>query len=356
MVDGETELVEVSGALSREPIVALDTEFVRESTYYPKLCLIQVATTELAACVDFLADVSLAPLEASLFRDDCTWVVHSARQDLEVLWQQMGKMPARLVDTQIAASLLGFAPQLSLQALLAETLQVELGKGFARTDWSRRPLPAEALRYALDDVRHLLPLWRHLEEELNALGRLAWFEEDSQALLTELPVTDPLTIWGRLKSVSALSVPQQCSAYALVGWREKTAQRVDRPRRWIMSDELLVRIAASLPRDSRQLAELPEMPPRLAARSGGEILAALAERDDPEIRMRIIAAGERGRPDKERVKLIKARVRERARELGIHTEVLATRREIAALSGEEGASSDAVTGWRAEQLSSLMDD
>ena len=152
-IANEAALAALVDAVASSPLVAVDTEFVREKTYYPQLCLIQIATRDYAACIDCLAPLDLSPLYAQLFQSDRTWVLHSARQDLEVIWQRAERMPPRLIDTQIAAALIGWPPQVGLEGLLARTLQVELGESYARTDWSRRPLPAEALNYAIEDVQ-----------------------------------------------------------------------------------------------------------------------------------------------------------------------------------------------------------
>ncbi len=159
-INTDRMLAEFLEETSAEPLLALDTEFVREKTYYPKLCLIQIATPVLTVCIDCLAPMNLAPLFTALFTNDRTWILHSARQDLEVMYLQDNRSPVNLIDTQIAAALLDYAPQIGLQALLAEELGVELEKEHTRADWSRRPLPDGALQYALDDVRYLLPLWR----------------------------------------------------------------------------------------------------------------------------------------------------------------------------------------------------
>ena len=134
-VASSVELDHLVAALRRTSLAAVDTEFVREKTYYPQLCLIQIATPDAVACIDCLAPLDLGPAFAELFRPDFTWVLHSARQDLEVIWQRTQQMPPRLVDTQIAAALCGYAPQIGLETLLAETLGVELGESYARTDW-----------------------------------------------------------------------------------------------------------------------------------------------------------------------------------------------------------------------------
>jgi ribonuclease D len=336
-------------ALHGAPLVAVDTEFIREKTYYPKLCLIQIATDSVTACVDCLAPLDLTPLFARLFDPASTWVLHSARQDLEVIWQRTQKLPPRLIDTQVAAALAGFPPQVGLEGLLQRTLGIELGESYARTDWSRRPLPEAAFRYALDDVRYLLPAWRQVESQLESLGRLSWQEEDSRRLLEEPPVADPLAIWTRLKGVHALPFRGQCAALALVRWREAAAQRSDRPRRWLLADDVLLALAASLPSTQDELGRF--LPPKFAARQGRDLLAALASRSDAEIEAIVRERGNPQAPDKTRLKALQEDVRQRAAALGIEPEILATRRDLAAL--ELGAPPEHLqNGWRALALRS----
>ncbi|HEX5421403.1 MAG TPA: HRDC domain-containing protein [Gammaproteobacteria bacterium] len=352
MIAEQESLEELIDAVAQAELVAIDTEFVRESTYYPQLCLLQAATRGFAACVDCLAPIELHPLFERLASPECVWVLHSARQDLEVIEHYARVRPARLIDTQIASALIGRAPQVGLQELLAGTLGIELGKDFTRTDWSRRPLPEGALRYALDDVVHLLPLWERLEQSLAELGRLEWLREDCGRLLEEAVGYDPLVIWTRLKGVQMLDGDTQAAAMSLVAWREGTAQRLDRPRRWIMSDELLQRIAVRKPSAPAQLSAVAEMPKRLAARSGEEILAALAARNRPEIEALLARAGQQGRPDKQAFKALQSSVRKRAAQLGIESEVLATRRDLSALlTGRPPAHLE--KGWRAAQIAQL---
>lgn len=347
MIGTQTALDELVAALEPQAQIAVDTEFVREKTYYPKLCLIQIATHDSVACIDCLAQLDLQPFYARLFRTNCTWVLHSARQDLEVVWLATQRLPPSLVDTQIAAALIGFAPQIGLEGLLARTLQVTLGESYARTDWSRRPLPPAALAYALDDVRYLLPAWAHLEERLSALGRLAWFEEDSRRALAERPVADAPAVWARVKGVQGLPFAAQCAALGLVRWRELAAQRADRPRRWILDDETLLALAGALPQTVDDLAGL--VPERLAARHGVALLGALAAREEPEAQAIVRAAAAQAAPDKKRVKSLQEDVRRRAAELGIEPEILATRRDLAALA-VGSAPRHLRGGWRAAEL------
>jgi ribonuclease D len=330
-------------------LIAVDTEFVREKTYYPQLCLIQIATRDFAACIDCLAPLDLAPLYEQLFQRDRTWILHSARQDLEVIWQRAERMPPRLVDTQIAAALLGWPPQVGLEGLLLRTLDVKLGESYARTDWSRRPLPPEALNYAIEDVHYLLRAWDELERQLSALGRLAWLHEDCERTLAEPPVADATAVWSRLKGLHALPFPAACAALELVRWRERAAQRSDRPRRWLLDDEALLAIAAELPQSLEELREL--VAPKFADRNGADVVAAVARRDDSQVQA-IVQAHSAPPADRKVLKALQEDVRRRAGALGIEPEILATRRELAALAtGNPPA--HLTQGWRAAQLAGL---
>jgi ribonuclease D len=328
-------------------LVAVDTEFVREKTYYPQLCLVQFAAEDAVAAVDCLAPLDLEPLYAELFHPTVTWLIHSARQDLEVVWQRTARMPPRLIDTQIAAGLLGYPPQIGLEDLLARVVGVELGESFARTDWSRRPLPAPALRYALDDVRFLLDAWGQLAARLDALGRRTWLEEDCARLLAEPPTAEPAAVFTRLKAASGLSSASQRAAFALVRWRERAAQAADRPRRWLLADEVLVAIAAALPATPDDLAEL--LPPRFAARHGAQILGALADRDDDEAHIVVEAANATRALDRKQLKEMQETVRTRAATLGIEPEILATRRDLASIAAGSPPR-HLQSGWRAAEL------
>jgi ribonuclease D len=346
-------LAEVSDAIAAGALVAIDTEFIRERTYYPELCLIQIATTDLIACIDCLGSVDLTPLFAALLGPDCQWVLHSGRQDLEVVWNRAHALPKRLIDTQVAAALTGFSPQLGLQDLVTDLLGITLEKGHTRTDWSKRPLPAGALHYALDDVRYLLRAWARLQERLGALDRLAWFEEDCARLIDEPPVADATTIFRRIKA-PGLSISQQCAALALVQWREQRAQQANRPRRWILADDHVARIARALPANAAALRAIADLPHGFVAHSGTEILAVIERSNSDDFRNRVAAMTADGKPDKTRVAALQAAAKGRAEQLGIHPEVLATRRDINALAA--GADPGRVlAGWRAAELAALLD-
>jgi len=349
LITDAVALADLCEAIAASPIVAIDTEFIRERTYYPKPCLIQIGADHWAACVDCIAPLDLSPMLATLLERDRTWVLHSARQDLEVVWNLTQALPARVIDTQIAAALLGFPPQLGLQAMLAELLGINLDKGHTRTDWSRRPLPEAALSYAFDDVRFLLQAWRELETRLAALGRLTWLEEDCRRLAADPPVPDIATIFRRLKAIAGLSERAQCAVLALLEWRERRARDADRPRRWILTDEQLLKICRALPASLAQLSAIADLPRGVVARSGAEILAVIGSSDSTERRGVVESMLMDRKPDKEKAAVLQDTVHERARTLGIHPEVLATRRDIVAIAaGAEPAT--VLSAWRVREL------
>ena len=351
-IDDDAALARLVAALGDASIAAVDTEFVREKTYFPQLCLIQIAAGDQVACIDCLANLNLEPLYARLFDANFTWVLHSASQDLEVIFQRTGRMPPRLIDTQVAAAFTGYPPQVGLEGLLQRALGVELGESFARTDWSRRPLPEPALRYALDDVRYLLAAWDKLDAELRRLGRREWLTEDCSRMLADEPVADTTSVWSRLKGVHALPFASQCAALALVRWRETAAQTSDRPRRWLLADEVLLDIAAALPTDAAALGTLA--PSKFMVRSAPALLAALASRAHAEVQAVVRANAAQVAPDKATVKSLQERVRQRAAVLGIEPELLATRRDLAALA-LGNPPEHLRTGWRAQELAPLLE-
>ncbi len=352
-VDDDTRLTGFLDELAAIDSIALDTEFVREKTYYANLCLIQIAAGDSVVCIDCLADIDLDALYNTLLREGCTWIVHSSRQDLEVIYQHTEKLPSVLIDTQIAAGLVGYAPQISLQDLVADTLGVELDKSHTRTDWSRRPLPSAAIEYARDDVRSLHALWDALAEKLDALGRREWLVQDCALLLAQEPVTPVDQVFSRLKGAKSLDAREQCAALALVEWREDRARTRDRPRRWILSDEQLVGIARAQPMSIAQLAR-EDVPKKLAERAGHDILAALERSAAPEFVERVERLSETEKPEKRRLRELQGRAKARAEALDIYPEVLATKQDLVdLLLGRESARIGET--WRAAELGPLVD-
>lgn len=317
-------------ALAASPFVALDTEFMRESTYFPKLCLLQLATLEHCAIVDPLSHVDLQPLWDFLAQPARVKVLHSGRQDLEVLSLAGGNalLNGPFFDTQIAAGLLGAPAQVGFGTLVAEKLGHSLSKGHTRTDWTRRPLSADQLEYAADDVRYLAPLYLKLRDELEQAQRVAWEQEESAELSQPaLYRTDPDAAWRRLKGLDRLAPAERAAARLLAEWRERLAVEHDKPRGWILADEALRLIAERLPRDLAELEKIRSLPAG-TVRKHGEALLQLVQQglqapaDDPANTFR---------PTLEqtaKVTRLMSAVRHRAQELNVSPELLATRRDL----------------------------
>lgn len=359
---------DLSGALARlseSDFVALDTEFMRERTYYASLCLIQAATREHCVIIDPLAVGDLSPLWRFLEDRSRIKVLHSARQDLEVLSLASGRtkdeapdaprmpapVPGPLFDTQIAAALLGSPAQVGYATLVAERLNHSLPKGQTRTDWSQRPLTDEQLTYAADDVRYLVELYENLRQALSERGRLEWQQEEAAELENvALYRVEPEDAWRRLKGLDRIPPQQRATAKVLAEWREARAMRKDRPRGWILSDESLREIAESLPRSAEDLARIRGLSANFLRKKTDEILE-LVKRGVSN------AAHEReafvpARPDPREQALVTrllTMIREEAARSHIAPELLATRRDVEQLVFG-GRSEHLLRGWRASVI------
>ena len=338
-------LAEVCARLTAQPRIGLDTEFLRERTYYARLCLVQLASPAEAACVDPLALDALAPLAALLAAPGTVKVMHASRQDLEVLYPLAG-LTRPVFDTQIAAALAGFPAQVGYAELARRLLKRELAKSHTRTDWTRRPLSPAQLEYALDDVRYLLPIAAELERSLARLGRLPWLEEELAALAEARDfITEPEAAWERLRGLRGLDPGRERLARGLAAWRERRALEHDRPRGWILEDGALREIVLRVPRTTAQLAAIPELPPGVVKHSGAELLACVAAAAIPDP-----APPAPGRPqsDPQRNALVRKLggiSQAVAAGLALVPEVLATRRELEQLA--DGRRDGAVLrGWR----------
>lgn len=328
--------------------LALDTEFVRERTYYPRLCLIQAAIGGDIVLVDALAIPDGGALARELAAPGRQKLLHAARQDIEALLPLTGPPLAPVFDTQQAAALLGFPAQVGYADLVRQLLGVELAKGHARTDWARRPLSPEQLAYAADDVRYLPALAAELATRLEAAGRRAWLDEESESLRdVSLYRVEPDDAWRRLKGLDRLDAAAHAAACALAAWRERRAMARNLPRGWVLPDEAIYELATRRPRTRDALARIESVPPGTASRAAEELFAAVAApADAPPPR----EADDGGRPAPEQLRLQKALQKELASiaaGLGIQPEILATRRELAAIArGDRELPS--LSGWRKE--------
>jgi ribonuclease D len=327
--------------------LGMDTEFIREKTFFAELCLVQLATGKHIYCVDPLTDADMADFWDSFLATH--WVLHSGRQDIEVVYQTAGRMPRAIFDTQIAAGLLGHPPQMGYANLVKALFGVDIEKSHTRADWSQRPLPTAYLQYAAEDVEYLLPAFAELAGALKDKGRLAWAEEDSAQLLDPaLYDSDPGTAVGRLKAARNLRGKHRAAAARLAAWRENEALRANRPRQWIARDAALIELASRLPMNSAELARIGGLPGGLVRRSGKTITQLIADAiaDDSDY-------SPPPAPDDVQRGLLKAmqkRVARRAEELGIAAETIASRKDLSALISTPDAPSRLLDGWRRDVI------
>ncbi len=285
MITTTQQLAEFCHTLEKYPFITIDTEFIREKTYYPVLCLIQLGCTDAAACVDPLApDMDLTPLFDLLTNPNVLKVFHAARQDLEIFYHMMGKMPTPLFDTQIAAMVCGYGDAVSYQQLVEQLTPTRLDKSMRFTDWSKRPLLDKQIGYALNDVIPLVEVYQKLRQELTDTGRTDWLKEEQDIL------NDPNTYqiedasaWKRIKC--PLKKPREVHLFAaLCAWREKTAKQKNRPRRHILKDEVIQELAGIAPATPAELDALRSIPRGFSkSDTAKSLLAAIqtALNDDP---------------------------------------------------------------------------
>jgi ribonuclease D len=342
------------------PEVALDTEFLRERTYVAELALVQLAADEVVL-LDPLGGADLAPLARLLTDPRTTKVLHAARQDIEVLLPLTGRPAGPLKDTQIAAGLLGLAPQIGYAELVRQVLGIELAKGgaggnLARTDWTRRPLSAAQLSYAADDVRHLLEVAAKLTERLEARDRLAWWVEDCEALLDPgLYAVAPEDAWRRLKGIESLPVREQARVRALAAWRETTARDVNLPRSWVLGDDGLRELAARPPASVEVLKKRGVFREATAERVGDALLHALGAAESATLEG--IVQRNSVRPTPEELALSKRlshRLQTVAGELSLAPEVLATQKDLRRLAHNDRRALGPLAGWRRTVIGELL--
>lgn len=352
LVDSTERLDNLISKIGQQPILAVDTEFLRERTFFPELCLLQIAADEMIGCIDCRAQLPLNELSAAITAPGQTWVLHSSRQDLEILVQAQIGLPGELIDTQLAAALLGWAPQVGYAQLVEEVLGIQLDKAHTRTDWRRRPIPRAAIAYAVDDVRYLLPLWQRLRGMLAECNRIAWLTEDCAALLESYRRGNDERRWERVKGVRSLDQQSQSVARELSAWREQQAARINRPRRWLLSDETLIALARGQPTTPDELTASYNLASKFCRRHGPRLLEAIAAGRSNAPQHQPLSSAPLSRAERTKLKALAQATRRRAEELGVATEVLATRQELTDwICGT--ASGRLARGWRAELIKAL---
>lgn len=361
-VTDSSALQDLVVALRKAPAVAIDTEFMRERTYFARLCLIQLASDDVAAIVDPLAIDDLSALRELMVDTAVVKVFHAGSQDLEIFFRLLGEATTPVFDSQVAATLAGFPQQVGYGALVKEMMGVSLDKGDTYTDWAKRPLSDTQVEYALNDVRYLPEMYRRLTAELKREGRLGWLAADFKRM--EDPATYeclPEEQWRRVKRISSLNRRQLAVAREVAAWREREAQRRDVPKRWVLGDESIVEVARRAPKTAEELAAIRGVSDKIGKGAQKGVIEAVARGlTVTEAELPSIAKRHRVQGDVDgAVDLMIALVRSRAREHGVAMPLLASRDDLERLAGGERDASPLLEGWRrtmvGDELLALLD-
>ncbi|CAL8973341.1 Ribonuclease D [Rhodoplanes serenus] len=337
--------------MAAHPFITVDTEFLRESTYYPLLCVAQMATPDEAVVVDALAEgIDLAPFYALMANERVLKVFHAARQDIEIVWHQASLIPHPIFDTQVAAMVLGYGDAISYDQLVHRITGDALDKSNRFTDWSRRPLTPAQITYAISDVTHLRDVYQALAADLARRGRTNWVDEEMEILTSpDTYRADPDTAWERLKS--RVRKPKELAVLIEVAaWREREAQTRDVPRGRVLKDDVIGEIAVQAPTTPERLASLRSLPKGFErSRWGQDILDAIQAglARDPKTLPPI----ERHRPlanGSATVELLKVLLRMTAERDGVAAKVIATVDDLEHIAADDEADVRALKGWRRE--------
>jgi ribonuclease D len=347
------DLAAVCSRMSRHAFVTVDTEFLRETTYYPLLCVAQMATADEALVIDVLADqLSLAPFFELMADRRVVKVFHAARQDIEIMWHQAKLIPHPVFDTQVAAMVLGYGDSISYDALVQRVTGDVLDKSHRFTDWSRRPLTAAQIAYAISDVTHLRDVFVALSADLARRGRSEWVGEEMEVLTSpDTYRADPETAWERLKT--RVRKPRELGVLIEVAaWREREAQSRDVPRGRVLKDDALGDIAIHAPTTPERLAALRSLPRGFErSRWGADILEAVKRglARDPASLPRL----EKPRQSlngNATVELLKVLLRMASERHGVAAKVIATVDDLERLAGDDAADVPALHGWRRDMF------
>jgi ribonuclease D len=343
------ELAALCADLAREPFVAIDTEFMRDRTYWPKLCLVQLAGQTRHAAVDPLApEIDLAPLFALMADPAVLKVFHAARQDIEIFHHLTGEVPVPVFDTQLAAMVCGYGEEVGYETLVAQLTKARIDKSSRFTDWSRRPLSPQQLSYALDDVIHLREVYLKLRKKLEESGRSEWVAQELAELTN--PATyrqHPEDAWRRIKVRSRdprfLAVVQ-----ALAAWRERSAQARDLPRNRVLRDDLLLEVAANRPASQEELAKLRRV--SLDRRSATGVVEAIQEAlAIPQAELpRVEPPPKQPRGLGPMIELLRVLLKLQCEEHHVAQRLVATSGDLEAIAAEDAPAVAALKGWRYE--------
>ena len=348
-ITATSELAEACRRMAKHPFVTIDTEFLRESTYYPLLCVAQMACADEAVVVDTLAPgIDLSPFYALMANDRVMKVFHAARQDVEIVWHAAKLIPHPIFDTQVAAMVLGYGDSISYDQLVQRITGDTLDKSHRFTDWMRRPLSEPQLRYAISDVTHLRDVYLKLVDDLKQRGRAEWVEDEMRILTSpETYRLEPGNAWQRLKT--RVRKPKELAVLIEVAaWREREAQARDVPRGRVLKDEVIADIAVQAPTSSDKLKHLRSLPKGFERSRWGEaIIEAVTrglERDPKTLprpaRVQVAANGGAV------VELLKVLLRMISESHHVAAKVIATVGDLERIAADDNADVPALSGWR----------
>jgi ribonuclease D len=345
------KLAEACARLAKYPFVTVDTEFQRETTYYPKLCIAQIASSDEAIIIDALAEgIDLTAFYDLMANEEVIKVFHAARQDIEICWHAAEVIPTPLVDTQVAAMVLGYGDSISYEQLVQRITGDSLDKSHRFTDWTRRPLAEAQLAYAVSDVTHLRDVYIKLAADLEERGRIEWMREELKILTS--PDTyrmEPEHAWERLKT--RVRKPKELAVLIEVaGWREREARSRDIPRGRVLKDDVVGDIAIQAPTTMERLAGLRSLPRGFERSKWGEAIIEAVKRGlerDPKTLPRL----DRAKPvinGQATVELLKVLLRMTSERHGVAAKVIATVDDLDRIAADDEADVPAMSGWRRE--------
>lgn len=342
-------------------VLAIDTEFLREKTYFAKLCLIQMATPEENAVIDpFAVDIkALIPLLENI---GITKLFHAASQDLEIIYREVGMLPTPIFDTQVAAALLGYTQQIGYASLVQSECGVQLKKIESYTDWSRRPLSDSQVRYAADDVIYLPKLYESMKSKLDKKDRLHWLDDDFAQLIDPKKYDiDIYERFKRLKRVSQLSRRQLAAAREVAAWRESEAQRRDIPRKWVVTDEQIVEVCKREAKNVDDLFMVRGLKEKINTQEARTIVDLIKKGvSSPKETWPDLDQGKRNEPNVDvEIDLMNALVRVRSKQYGVAVQTLAPHDDLARLARGYKKDVSLLSGWRkalvGDELKRLLD-
>jgi ribonuclease D len=346
-----SELTAVCRRMTSNPFVTVDTEFLRETTYYPLLCVAQMASADEAVVVDALAPgIDLAPFFALMANEKVMKVFHAARQDIEIVWHRAKLIPHPIFDTQVAAMVLGYGDSISYDQLVQRITGDTLDKSHRFTDWTRRPLSEAQLSYAVSDVTHLRDVYAALVEDLGRRARVDWVQEEMQVLTSaDTYRMDPENAWQRLKT--RVRKPKELAVLIEVAaWREREAQSRDVPRSRVLKDDAIADIAVQAPTTTEKLKNLRSLPKGFERSRWGEAIVAAVARGlarDPKTlpRPARLQSSANGAAVVELLKVLLRMISERHH---VAAKVIATVDDLERIAADDAADVPALTGWRRE--------